>query len=35
MEIFTYVMIAVAVIAAIDRIAGNKTGLGEEFEKSI
>ncbi len=35
MEIFTYVMIAVAVIAAIDRIAGNKIGLGEEFEKSI
>lgn len=35
MEIFTYVMIAVAVIAAIDRVAGNKIGLGEEFEKSV
>lgn len=35
MEIFTYVMIAVAVIAAVDRIAGNKIGLGEEFEKSV
>lgn len=35
MEIFTYVMIGVAVVAAIDRIFGNKTGLGEEFEKSI
>lgn len=35
MEIFTYAMIAIAVAAAIDRIAGNKIGLGEEFEKSI
>lgn len=35
MEIFTYVMIAVAVIAAIDRIFGNKIGFGEELEKSV
>ncbi len=35
MEIFTYVMIAVAVIAAIDRIFGNKIGLGEELEKAV
>lgn len=35
MEIFTYVMIAIAVIAAIDRIFGNKIGLGEELEKSV
>lgn len=35
MEIFTYCMIAVAAIACIDRIIGNKIGLGEEFEKAI
>ena len=29
MEIFIYVMIGVAVIAAIDRIFGNKIGLSE------
>lgn len=35
MEIFTYVMIAVAVIAAVDRIFGNKIGLGDELEKAV
>lgn len=35
MEIFIYAMIGVAVIAAIDRIFGNKIGLGEELEKSV
>lgn len=35
MEIFTYTMITVAVIAAVDRIFGNKIGLGEELEKSV
>ncbi len=35
MEIFTYFMIAVAAISAIDRILGNKIGLGEELEKSV
>lgn len=35
MEIFTYCMIAIAVVAALDRIFGNKFHLGEEFEKSV
>ncbi len=35
MEIFTYVMIAIAVISAIDRIFGNKIGLGAELEKAV
>ncbi len=35
MEIFTYCMIGIAVIAGIDRIIGNKLGLGEELEKAI
>lgn len=35
MEIFTYTMITVAVIASVDRIFGNKIGLGEELEKSV
>lgn len=35
MEIFTYVMIAVAVIAAVDRVFGCKLGLGKELEKSV
>lgn len=35
MEIFIYAMIALAVIAGIDRIIGNKIGLGEELEKAV
>lgn len=35
MEIITYVFIVAAVIAAVDRIIGNKLGLGAEFEKGI
>lgn len=35
MEIFYYVMIGIAVLAAFDRIFGNKIGLGEELEKSV
>lgn len=35
MEIFIYVMIGIAVIAAIDRIFGCKIGLGREFEKAV
>jgi len=35
MEIITYIMIAFAVIAAIDRIAGNRFGLGAELERGI
>lgn len=35
MEIVTYIMIAFAVLGAIDRLIGNKFGLGEEFEKGI
>ena len=35
MEIVTYVFIAFAIIAAIDRIFGSKLGLGKEFEKGI
>lgn len=35
MEIFIYIMIGVAVIAAADRIFGNKLGLGEELEKAV
>ena len=35
MEIFIYAMIALAVIAGIDRITGNKIGLGEELEKAV
>ena len=35
MEVVNYVMIAFAVLAAIDRIAGNKLGMGREFEKGI
>lgn len=35
MEIFTYIMIAVAVVAAVDRIFGSKLGLGAELEKAV
>ncbi len=35
MKTFTYFMIAVAVLAAIDRVFGCKMGLGKEFEKSV
>ncbi len=35
MENFTYIMIGFAVIAVIDRITGNKLGLGFEFEKAV
>lgn len=35
MEIFTYFMIAIAVIAAIDRVLGNKIGIGAELEKAV
>ncbi len=35
MEIFTWVMIGIAIIAAVDRIIGNKIGLGEELEKAV
>lgn len=35
MEIFIRVMIGIAVIAALDRIFGNKIGLGEELEKAV
>ena len=33
MEIVTYIMLAFAVVGAVDRIIGNKLGLGAEFEK--
>lgn len=35
MEIFTYIMIGIAVIAAVDRIIGNKIGIGAELEKAV
>ena len=35
MEIFIFAMIALAAIAGIDRIIGNKFGLGEELEKAV
>lgn len=35
MEIFTWAMIGIAIIAAVDRIIGNKIGLGEELEKAV
>ena len=35
MNYVSYVMAGIALIAAIDRIIGNKLGLGEEFEKGI
>lgn len=35
MQVINYVMIAVAIIAAIDRVIGNKFGLGAEFEHGI
>lgn len=33
MQIVTYIMLAFAVFGAVDRIIGNKIGIGEEFEK--
>ncbi len=35
MEIITYIMIAFAILGAIDRIFGSRLGLGIEFEKGI
>jgi len=35
MEIVTYIMLGFAGIAALDRIIGNRLGLGESFEKGI
>lgn len=35
MEIITYIMIAFAIIGAVDRIFGSKLGLGIEFEKGV
>ena len=35
MEIFIWVMIGIAAIAGLDRIFGNKIGLGEELEKAV
>lgn len=35
MEIITYIMVVFAVLGGIDRIIGNKFGLGKEFERGI
>lgn len=35
MNIISYIMVAFAIIAALDRIFGSKLGLGKEFEKGI
>ncbi len=35
MEIITYIMIAFAIIGAVDRIFGSRLGLGIEFEKGV
>lgn len=35
MEIITYIMAAFAVLGGIDRIIGNKFGLGKEFERGV
>ncbi len=35
MEIFLWVMIAIAALAGIDRIIGNKIGIGKELEKAV
>ncbi len=35
MNVLSYVMVAFAIIAALDRIFGSKLGLGKEFEKGI
>ncbi len=35
MNVLSYVMVAFALIAAVDRIFGSKLGLGKEFEKGI
>jgi len=34
-EIIVYIMVVFAVLGAIDRIIGNKFGLGEKFEEGI
>ncbi len=35
MNVLSYVMVAFALVAALDRIFGSKLGLGKEFEKGI
>ena len=35
MQVINYIMIAMAIIAAIDRVIGNRFGLGAEFEHGI
>ncbi len=35
MNVISYIMVAFALIAAVDRIFGSKLGLGKEFEKGI
>ena len=35
MNVLSYVMVAFAIVAALDRIFGSKLGLGKEFEKGI
>ena len=35
MQYLTYIILAFAVIAAIDRVIGNRFKLGEQFEKGI
>lgn len=35
MQVITYVMIGFAVIAAVDKIIGNKLGLGKEFDRGM
>ena len=34
-KIIIYIMVAFAVLGALDRIIGNKFGLGEQFEEGI
>lgn len=35
MQIITYIMLALAAVAAVDRITGSRLGLGQEFERGI
>lgn len=35
MDVFTYVIVAFSMLGALDRIIGNKFGLGEQFEKGL
>lgn len=35
MEIFTYIVVAFSLLGALDRIFGNRFGLGEQFEKGL